>query len=91
MRNLKHIISILLKWGYFNAIFEQKEYAEIYVMEQKAKQMLENDSVLKKNFEQWQKDNPKLMKEQWPVMNWFYKHTAYWYRQKNVYPPGFIF
>ncbi|MGC9330758.1 MAG: M14 family metallopeptidase [Bacteroidales bacterium] len=83
--------SSMLKWGYFNAIFEQKEYAEIYVMEQKAKQMLENDSVLKKNFEQWQKDNPKLMKEQWPVMNWFYKHTAYWDQQINVYPPGFIF
>ncbi len=83
--------SSMLKWGYFNAIFEQKEYAEIYVMEQMAPEMLENNPSLKKEFVQWQKDNPTLKNEQWPVMNWFYKHSLYWDKQKNVYPPGFIF
>ncbi|MCI0415636.1 M14 family metallopeptidase, partial [bacterium] len=30
----------LLRWGFFNAIFEQKEYAEGYVLEQLAEEML---------------------------------------------------
>ena len=35
-------------WGFFNAVFEQREYAEDYVIEPLAKDMLEKDATLKR-------------------------------------------
>lgn len=40
----------LASWGFFNAFFERKEYAESYVMEPYAKMMLEKDTLLKEEF-----------------------------------------
>jgi hypothetical protein len=41
-----------LAWGFFNQIFEQKEYYEDYVMERLAPDILKNDPQLKKDFEE---------------------------------------
>ena len=43
-------------WGFFNSIFEQKEYAESYVMEKFAREMLEKDDNLRREFEEKLKD-----------------------------------
>lgn len=79
-----------VKWGFFNAIFEQKEYAELYVMEKKAREMLKNDSVLKKKFEQKKKNDKNFANSPWAISNWFYKQTPYWDEKKNNYPVGKI-
>ncbi len=80
-----------LRWGYFNAIFEQKEYAETYVMEEMARKMLNESAAIKAEFEQWKMDNPKAQKNQWEQLNWFYQHTPYWDNRKNIYPIGKIY
>jgi hypothetical protein len=57
-RQLKVIVHLLepespdslVSWGFFNAFFERKEYAESYVMEPYAKMMIENDPTLKEEF-----------------------------------------
>src|ERR1044072_6169753 len=36
----------LAHWGFFNAIFEEKEYAEHYVLEDLAREMMANDPSL---------------------------------------------
>ena len=41
----------LVRWGLLNAIFEQKEYAESYVMEPIARRMLAEDAELRAEFE----------------------------------------
>ena len=41
----------LVAWGFFNAIFEQKEYAEPYVLETLAREMMEQDPSLRREFE----------------------------------------
>ena len=41
----------LLRWGFFNAIFEQKEAADARVLEQLAREMLSKDAALKAEFE----------------------------------------
>jgi Zinc carboxypeptidase len=79
-----------IRWGFFNAIFEQKEYSETYVMEGKAREMLENNPELQKEFEDARKKNPELFQHQWPFLNWFFQHTEYWDQYKNVYPVGKI-
>jgi hypothetical protein len=50
-----------LYWGFFDAIFEQKEYAESYVMESLARKMLAEDPELKKEFEQMKTNNPDFI------------------------------
>ncbi len=77
-------------WGYFNAIFEQKEYSETYVMEGLARELLEADPDLQAEFEQKKADDPDFAKSQWGMLNWFYSKTPYWDDTKNLYPVGKI-
>jgi len=79
-----------INWGYFNAIFEQKEYSETYVMEGKAREMLASNPELQKEFEKAKAENPQLFQYQWPMLNWFYQRTEYWDQYKDVYPVGKI-
>ena len=36
----------LVRWGFFNSIFEQKEYAESYVIEKIAREMIDQNPEL---------------------------------------------
>jgi hypothetical protein len=78
--------SSLLRWGFFNRVFEQKEYAESYVMEVKAREMLDENPKLKQEFEQFCTENPDIIDNQRAILNWFYQRTEYWDSWKNVYP-----
>lgn len=79
-----------LQWGFFNAIFEQKEYAETYVMEPLAIQMLDESEDLRREFEEMKRNNPDFVQNQWNMLNWFYSKTPWWDHRKNVYPVGRI-
>jgi hypothetical protein len=83
--------SSMLRWGYFNAIFEQKEYAENYVMEDLVPKMLDNDPELKIEFEEFMSKHPEIKGNQWVTLNWFYQRTEYWDKQKDRYPIGMYF
>ncbi len=78
--------SPLVSWGFFNSIFEQKEYAELYVMEPKALEMIQDNPKLLEEFEQFKTDNPHLIDNQYALMNWFYQKTPYYDRLINMYP-----
>jgi len=80
----------LAYWGYFNAIFEQKEYAETYVMENLAREMLRNDSLLAKEFEQKKLNDKEFANNSWEILNWFYHKSIYGDSYRNVYPIGRI-
>ncbi len=80
-----------LYWGFFDAIFEQKEYAESYVMESLARKMLAEDPELKKEFEQKKINNPDFANNFRAILNWFYSKTPYWDQKKNIYPVGKIY
>ena len=80
-----------LQWGFFNAVFEQKEYAETYVMEPLARQMLEQDPGLRIEYEAFLEANPGLTKNQWMLLNWFYSRTPYQDTRKNIYPVARIY
>jgi hypothetical protein len=80
----------LLEWGFFNAIFEQKEYAETYVMERVAREMLAADPKLAKAFEAEKLKNPDFAANQWNMLNWFYMQSPYHDRKFLKYPIGLI-
>jgi len=80
-----------LQWGFFNSIFERKEYVETYVMEKMAREMIKENPQLLEEYEQALKDNPEIYSNQWAKIFWFFERTPYWDQLKNLYPVGKIY
>ncbi len=78
-------------WGFFDAIFEQKEYTDGYVMEKMAREMLAKDDSLRVRFEAKKAADPEFAKHPGRIINWFYQQTPYWDDRKDVYPVGMVF
>jgi hypothetical protein len=78
----------LLRWGFFNAIFEQKEWGESYVLEGLAREMLAKDPALCAEFEQKKAADKVFAADSEAILNWFYNHSPYRDQQMNVYPVG---
>jgi murein tripeptide amidase MpaA len=79
-----------VSWGFFDAIFEQKEYADSYVMERTAREMLAADDELRSEFEEKMAEDSEFSSDSWGILNWFYQRTPYWDKWKDVYPVGKI-
>jgi hypothetical protein len=79
----------LAAWGFFNAIFEQKEYFSDYIMEKIASEMLAKDENLRKEFEEKLKDE-KFAKSPRARLNFFYERSPYSDKRIGVYPVGRI-
>jgi hypothetical protein len=76
----------LVAWGFFDAIFEQKEYAEDYVLEKLARDMMVKDPNLVKEFEEKLKSDSAFAKSPDARLNYFFKKSLYWDYQQNLYP-----
>ena len=77
-------------WGFFNPVFERKEYFETYVMEELAREMIKENPELLDAFNQYKAENPELEGNQWGLLWWFYERTPYFDDQMNLYPVGRI-
>ncbi len=77
-------------WGFFDPIFERKEYFEPYIMEKMAREMINKDSSLLEDFFQFKKENPQLENNQWGQLWYFYSRSPYMDQKMNVYPVGRI-
>ena len=78
----------LLAWGFFNAIFEKKEYAEAYVLEKLAREMMSKDPELRGDFARRLAADPKFASSPRRRLQFFYERSPYWDRQLNLYPVG---
>jgi murein tripeptide amidase MpaA len=79
----------LAYWGFFNAVFELKEYFSDYIMEKIAAEMLEKDGNLRKEFEERLKDE-KFAKSPRARLQFFYERSPYSDKRVGVYPVGRI-
>ena len=79
-----------VRWGFFNAIFEEKEYAEHYVLETLAREMIATNPDLKREFEQLVETDPGFAASPSARLRFFYKRSPYWDPQLNLYPVGRI-
>jgi len=77
-----------LAWGFFNAIFEQKEYAESYVMEKVARDMLAKDPGLKEEFERRLADDKEFAASPESRLAFFYRRSPWWDARLGLYPVG---
>lgn len=76
------------RWGFFNAIFEQKEYAEAYILESLARDMLAQDPNLRLEFEAKLLTDADFASSPDERLQFFYRRSPYWDYQMNLYPVG---
>jgi hypothetical protein len=77
-------------WGFFNSIFEQKEYGEGYIIEKLAREMLAKDPELQKEFDARLLD-PAFNRSPQARLRFFYERSPFYLNQRvGVYPVGRI-
>lgn len=76
----------LASWGFFNAVFERKEYAEIYIMEKIAKKMIDENPSLLTEFNEAKNQNPEYLSIPYNAVNWFYQKSPWYDTKHNLYP-----
>jgi murein tripeptide amidase MpaA len=75
-----------VNWGFFNAFFERKEYAEAYVMEPYAKQMMKDNPQLRSDFYKKLNEDGLLRNNGGERLDFFYKHSPFYDKGENIYP-----
>jgi len=80
----------LVSWGFFTAIFEQKEYGAGYVLERMAREMMEADPQLRREFETKLREDPDFAASPWARLQFFYRRSPFWDDEKDRYPVGRI-
>jgi len=73
-------------WGFFNAIFEMKEYFEDGVMEAMAVKMMAADASLKLDFEERWRTDTTFAKNADARLKYFYERTPYMDASIGMYP-----
>ena len=77
-----------LRWGFFAECLEAVEYAEAYVMEAMAEEMLRGDPELAREFETRLLEDPEFAADPWAIRYWFYEKTPYYDQKAFLYPVG---
>jgi hypothetical protein len=75
-----------LQWGFFHSIFQRTEYAENYVVEAIAEQMLASDPKLKSEFEQKLATDEAFRSSPEQRLDFFYSRTPYADSRWRLYP-----
>ena len=73
----------LLRWGFLDTIFEQKEYADARVTERLAREMLAKDPGLRKIFDAKLASDPAFAKSPQARLAFFYERSP-WYAVQHV-------
>ena len=78
-----------LRWGFFDSIFEQKEYGEAYVLEKLAREDLAKDPALKAEFEHRIQTDSRFASDPQARLEFFYERSP-WGQANRVgeYPVG---
>jgi hypothetical protein len=79
------------RWNYFDGILMQKEYFSPYVFEETAREMLEVDSILARQFEAFKDSIPPKERNNYKLMDFIYKRSDYHEDTNNLYPIGKCF
>jgi len=93
-RQLRVIVNLLepeapdsfVNWGFFNAFFERKEYAEAYVMEPYAKRMISENPTLRAEFNRKLNESESFRNNGGERLDFFYKRSPYYDKGENIYP-----
>ncbi|MEJ6777522.1 MAG: hypothetical protein QNK85_09420 [Crocinitomicaceae bacterium] len=93
-KNKRFLVSVLetnspdsyFNWNFFDSYLQQKEYFSPYVFEDKALQILNKNSELKKRFELKKVNEPSFANSSWDQLFYIYKKSDYYEPTHNVLP-----
>ena len=78
-----------MRWGFFDSIFEQKEYGEAYVLEPLARKMMAADPKLKAEFEHKIETDARFAANPQARLEFFYERSPWMDPQRvGIYPVG---
>ena len=75
-----------VSWGFFATAFEKKEYLENYVTEDVARQMLEQDPALRKEFERRLHEDAAFAGSPADRLEFFHRRHPSWDERYGLYP-----
>ena len=75
-----------VSWGFFNAFFERKEYAEPYIMEPIAREMIQRDRELRETFYRKLEEDELFRNDPAARLDFFYQRSPYFDKAERVYP-----
>jgi hypothetical protein len=75
-----------VRWGFFNAAFEPKEYMEAYVVEEIGTKMLKDDPAVRAEFSRKLAEDPEFARSPAKRLEFFYRRHSSWDDQLNLYP-----
>jgi hypothetical protein len=78
------------RWGFFDAVFQRSEYVEPYVIEKMARQMLDADPELRREFARKKARDEQFAGDPRAIRDWFYQRTPYYDARLNIYPVGLV-
>ena len=76
------------QWGFFSEVFQRTEYAEAYVLEPLAEQMLEADPGLRAEFENRLTTDEEFASSPRQRLSWFYERSPLLDARWRLYPIG---
>ena len=76
----------LLVWNFFDAALQQKEYFSDYVFEDTAEELLNENSVLREDFERAKLAHPEWVSLPGEALRWVYDHSPYSEGTAHRYP-----
>lgn len=80
-----------VRWGLFNTIFEQKEYAADYVFEPIAREMLKRNPKLRAEFERKLAEDADFAASPRARFQFLYERSPYYETDKDAYPVVRVF
>ncbi len=80
-----------LAWGFFNAVFERKEYGEAYVLEKLAREMLARDRALAREFEERLAEDREFAASPRDRLLFFYRRSPWWDPRMGLLPIGRLY
>jgi hypothetical protein len=75
-----------VRWGFFPAIFERKEYIEPYAMEPVARKMLEESESLREEFHSRLANDSSFRENPAERLDFFYQRSVFFDRNEKLYP-----
>ena len=79
-------VDSFFNWNFFDTILQQKEGFSPYVWEDKAKELLDNNPLLKIKFETKKKTEPAFASNWYAQLDWLHKHSTNYEQNHLRYP-----
>ncbi len=73
-------------WNFFDSVLQQKEHFSPYVFEDTAKQLLNENASLKKQFEKKKEENSAFSENWYAQLAWLHKQSKYYEKAHLRYP-----